>query len=109
MSSPSSSAKVPEFGPNDWFVEEKYQQYLADPASVDASWQEYFAELGSSAAAAEGGSIDPASNGPASNGPASNGLASNGRPVAPTATGGAAQPASPPPPPPPPTRAPTAP
>ncbi len=39
-----SSATVPEFGPNDWFVEEKYQQFLADPASVDPIWREYFAD-----------------------------------------------------------------
>jgi len=44
VSSPSSST-VPEFGPNDWFVEEKYQQFLADPNSVDEIWQEYFAQL----------------------------------------------------------------
>ena len=35
----------PEFGPNDWFVEEKYQQFLADPASVDPIWRDYFAEI----------------------------------------------------------------
>jgi 2-oxoglutarate decarboxylase len=34
---------MPEFGPNDWFVEEKYQQFLADPTSVDATWRSYFA------------------------------------------------------------------
>ncbi len=41
-----SSATVPQFGPNDWFVEEKYQQFIADPNSVDESWREYFAGLG---------------------------------------------------------------
>src|SRR5699024_4355930 len=35
-----------EFGPNDWFVEEKYQQFLTDPASVDVSWRQYFAKSG---------------------------------------------------------------
>ena len=44
-----SSATIPEFGPNDWFVEEKYQQFLADPASVDATWRSYFAALTSGA------------------------------------------------------------
>ncbi len=39
-----SSATVPEFGPNDWFVEEKYQQFLTDPESVDQIWREYFAD-----------------------------------------------------------------
>ncbi len=37
-----SSAIAPEFGPNDWFVEEKYRQFVTDPLSVDPSWQEYF-------------------------------------------------------------------
>ena len=42
-----SSAAVPEFGPNDWFVEEKYQQFLADPESVDLIWRDFFADNGS--------------------------------------------------------------
>ena len=42
-----SSAAVPEFGPNDWFVEEKYQQFLADPESVDPIWRDFFADNGS--------------------------------------------------------------
>ncbi len=32
------------FGPNAWLVEDMYAQYLADPASVSASWQEFFAD-----------------------------------------------------------------
>jgi 2-oxoglutarate decarboxylase len=32
------------FGMNEWLVQEKYQAYLADPASVDAVWQEFFAD-----------------------------------------------------------------
>ena len=31
-----------DFGANDWLVDEMYEQYLADPASVDAAWGEYF-------------------------------------------------------------------
>ena len=41
---------MPEFGPNDWFVQEKYQAFLADPASVDAIWRDFFADTGSSSA-----------------------------------------------------------
>ncbi|MEO7126467.1 MAG: multifunctional oxoglutarate decarboxylase/oxoglutarate dehydrogenase thiamine pyrophosphate-binding subunit/dihydrolipoyllysine-residue succinyltransferase subunit [Nakamurella sp.] len=41
---------MPEFGPNDWFVEEKFQEFLADPTSVDATWRSYFAEGGPGAA-----------------------------------------------------------
>ncbi len=76
-----SSATVPEFGPNDWFVEEKYQQFISDPASVDESWREYFAisaapaggaaaagggnGAGSSVSAASNGSSTPAESAPA--------------------------------------------
>jgi len=33
------------YGPNAAFLAELYEQYLADPASVDASWAELFADL----------------------------------------------------------------
>ncbi|HSV67156.1 MAG TPA: multifunctional oxoglutarate decarboxylase/oxoglutarate dehydrogenase thiamine pyrophosphate-binding subunit/dihydrolipoyllysine-residue succinyltransferase subunit [Mycobacteriales bacterium] len=33
-----------DFGPNEWLVEEMYQQYLADPSSVDAAWHDFFAD-----------------------------------------------------------------
>ncbi|MEY2451614.1 MAG: multifunctional 2-oxoglutarate metabolism enzyme, partial [Acidimicrobiaceae bacterium] len=29
-------------GPNEWLVDEMYEQYLADPKSVSSSWQEFF-------------------------------------------------------------------
>jgi len=32
------------FGPNEWFVDDLYQQYLADKDSVDAAWWEFFAD-----------------------------------------------------------------
>src|SRR5437762_7926918 len=31
-------------GPNEWLVDEMYEQYLADPKSVSPSWQEFFAD-----------------------------------------------------------------
>ncbi len=31
-------------GPNEWLVDEMYEQYLADPSSVSESWQEFFAD-----------------------------------------------------------------
>jgi 2-oxoglutarate decarboxylase len=31
-------------GPNAWLVDEMYEQYLADPASVSESWQDFFAD-----------------------------------------------------------------
>src|SRR5512139_1479666 len=32
------------FGPNEWIVEDMYQQYLADPSSVDPAWHDFFAD-----------------------------------------------------------------
>jgi 2-oxoglutarate decarboxylase len=45
-SRPSSSnpSSVVGFGTNEWLVEEMYQQYLADPSSVDQAWHEFFAD-----------------------------------------------------------------
>jgi 2-oxoglutarate decarboxylase len=33
-----------DFGPNEWFVAELYQQYLQDKNSVDPAWWEFFAD-----------------------------------------------------------------
>jgi 2-oxoglutarate decarboxylase len=32
------------FGTNEWIVDEMYQRYLADPASVDPAWHDFFAD-----------------------------------------------------------------
>jgi 2-oxoglutarate dehydrogenase E1 component len=32
----------PDFGANEWLVEEMYERYLGDPKSVDAAWHEFF-------------------------------------------------------------------
>ena len=32
------------FGPNEWIVDEMYQKYLTDPASVDPAWHDFFAD-----------------------------------------------------------------
>ncbi len=37
------------FGANSWLVEEMYEQFVADPASVSESWQEFFADYHSQA------------------------------------------------------------
>jgi 2-oxoglutarate dehydrogenase E1 component len=34
-----------DFGANEWLVEELYERYLADPASVDAAWHDFFADF----------------------------------------------------------------
>src|SRR2546421_38041 len=40
----SSSSSAPQFGPNEWLVEEMYEQFLADPSSVDPAWHDFFAD-----------------------------------------------------------------
>jgi len=37
-------AKSGSFGPNAWLVDDLYEQYLADPNSVSATWRDYFAD-----------------------------------------------------------------
>ena len=74
--SSASSSSVAGFGTNEWLVEEMYQQYLADPSSVDQAWHEFFADYrpGSpvggadrdeSAASANGATAAPAKPAPA--------------------------------------------
>jgi multifunctional 2-oxoglutarate metabolism enzyme len=40
----TQSKNMSDFGPNEWLVEEMYQQYLSDPSSVDAAWHDFFAD-----------------------------------------------------------------
>jgi multifunctional 2-oxoglutarate metabolism enzyme len=40
--SPTSAPAESDFGANDWLLEEMYEQYTADPNSVDETWAEYF-------------------------------------------------------------------
>ena len=40
--SPTSAPTEADFGANDWLLEEMYEQYAADPTSVDETWAEYF-------------------------------------------------------------------
>jgi 2-oxoglutarate decarboxylase len=39
-----SSSTASQFGPNEWLVEEMYEQFLADPSSVDPAWHDFFAD-----------------------------------------------------------------
>ena len=76
------------FGPNEWLVDEIYQQYLQDPNSVDRAWWDFFADYkpdGSATAAA------PAGQGGASGAAAR----ANAAPGAPAATAIPAPPAAP--------------
>ncbi|WP_240134924.1 multifunctional oxoglutarate decarboxylase/oxoglutarate dehydrogenase thiamine pyrophosphate-binding subunit/dihydrolipoyllysine-residue succinyltransferase subunit [Streptomyces sp. MUM 178J] len=42
------------FGPNEWLVDEIYQQYLQDPNSVDRAWWDFFADYKPGASAKPG-------------------------------------------------------
>jgi len=44
VSPEGTSARQATLGQNAWFAEEKYQQFLVDPASVDPSWRVLFAD-----------------------------------------------------------------
>jgi multifunctional 2-oxoglutarate metabolism enzyme len=46
------SASRPDFGANEWLVEEMYERFLADPDSVDAAWHDFFADYRPAAGAA---------------------------------------------------------
>ncbi|MGI5137072.1 MULTISPECIES: multifunctional oxoglutarate decarboxylase/oxoglutarate dehydrogenase thiamine pyrophosphate-binding subunit/dihydrolipoyllysine-residue succinyltransferase subunit [unclassified Streptomyces] len=43
------------FGPNEWLVDEIYQQYLQDPNSVDRAWWDFFADYKPGAPASAAG------------------------------------------------------
>ncbi|HEV7823702.1 MAG TPA: multifunctional oxoglutarate decarboxylase/oxoglutarate dehydrogenase thiamine pyrophosphate-binding subunit/dihydrolipoyllysine-residue succinyltransferase subunit [Mycobacteriales bacterium] len=73
------------FGPNEWIVEEIYQQFLADPASVDPAWHDFFTDYRPEAGGAEPrpeGGAEPRPEGGAS--PAAPDAENGRQPVAPT-------------------------
>ena len=73
----SSTGEDTDFGANDWLLEEMYEQYSADPNSVDQAWATYFAEHGAPGAAAPAQPQRPAStSGPRPASPSSNGITS---------------------------------
>ena len=41
---PPSTDSATTFGPNEWLVDELYEQYLADRNSVDRAWWDFFAD-----------------------------------------------------------------
>ena len=41
---PPANNPMADFGPNEWLVDELYQQYLQDKDSVDQAWWEFFAD-----------------------------------------------------------------
>jgi 2-oxoglutarate dehydrogenase E1 component len=42
----SQDTPTPDFGTNQWLVEEMFERYSNDPASVDAAWADFFAKGG---------------------------------------------------------------
>ncbi|KMS68568.1 alpha-ketoglutarate decarboxylase [Streptomyces viridochromogenes] len=60
------------FGPNEWLVDEIYQQYLQDPNSVDRAWWDFFADYkpGAPAASAPAGTAAAGAAGTTTTAPA---------------------------------------
>ncbi|MYT31515.1 multifunctional oxoglutarate decarboxylase/oxoglutarate dehydrogenase thiamine pyrophosphate-binding subunit/dihydrolipoyllysine-residue succinyltransferase subunit [Streptomyces sp. MspMP-M5] len=58
------------FGPNEWLVDEIYQQYLQDPNSVDRAWWDFFADYKPGGATAPAKPAEAASPAPAPSAPA---------------------------------------
>ncbi|MFH8751354.1 multifunctional oxoglutarate decarboxylase/oxoglutarate dehydrogenase thiamine pyrophosphate-binding subunit/dihydrolipoyllysine-residue succinyltransferase subunit [Streptomyces rimosus] len=95
------------FGPNEWLVDEIYQQYLQDPNSVDRAWWDFFADYkpgagaAAPAAASDGAPATPASGtgqaaqAAAPSAPAAPAEPAQQQPAAPAAKPAAAQPAAP--------------
>ena len=66
---PSSTDPLAAFGPNEWLVDELYQQYLQDKQSVDRAWWEFFEDYQPGEARANGkvtatGTSSPATTAP---------------------------------------------
>jgi 2-oxoglutarate decarboxylase len=70
------------FGPNEWLVDEIYQQYLKDPNSVDRAWWDFFADY------------QPADGGVGSASAAQAAAAASATTAAPVGADGAAAPAA---------------
>src|SRR3954449_3631612 len=77
----SSSTEETDFGANDWLLEEMYEQYKADPNSVDQAWVTYFKEHGAP------GGAEPAAQPAAKPAPATK-LAAATKPAAAGSAGG---------------------
>lgn len=58
------------FGPNEWLVDEIYQQYLQDPNSVDRAWWDFFADYKPGGATAPGQPAEGSAPAPAQSSPA---------------------------------------
>ena len=82
---PKAPDSATDFGANSWLVDEMYEQFRRDPASVGESWQEFFSDYKTQAeVAATAPSTAPVSAPAVAVAPASNGTAS--APAAPQLT-----------------------
>ncbi|MER7009850.1 multifunctional oxoglutarate decarboxylase/oxoglutarate dehydrogenase thiamine pyrophosphate-binding subunit/dihydrolipoyllysine-residue succinyltransferase subunit [Saccharopolyspora sp. NPDC000359] len=93
-----SSSPASQFGPNEWLIEEMYEQYLQDPTSVDSAWHEFFADYkpGQAAtdntAAASAAAAAPTTTATATRGAANGQVPPAAAPTAPPASKSAAAP-----------------
>ncbi|MCW6010237.1 multifunctional oxoglutarate decarboxylase/oxoglutarate dehydrogenase thiamine pyrophosphate-binding subunit/dihydrolipoyllysine-residue succinyltransferase subunit [Micromonospora sp. CPCC 205371] len=89
MSTQQTSQENPlaGFGPNEWIVEEMYQKYLADPASVDPAWHDFFADYKPAVeqAASPAAASPQASSAPTKAAPAQDAKATTAAPAKPAA------------------------
>ncbi|MGW6022681.1 multifunctional oxoglutarate decarboxylase/oxoglutarate dehydrogenase thiamine pyrophosphate-binding subunit/dihydrolipoyllysine-residue succinyltransferase subunit [Streptomyces sp. NPDC055099] len=77
------------FGPNEWLVDEIYQQYLQDPNSVDRAWWDFFADY------KPGAGASPAAAPAKPAGDAAAGAADTSAPAEPAKPAASAAPAAP--------------
>jgi len=91
--SATSAPAESDFGANDWLLEEMYEQYTADPSSVDQTWAEYFKTHGAPGTDAGNGA---ATAGQAQRGPAVEPPADSGAPSSATAAPAPARSETPP-------------
>nr|WP_218888796.1 multifunctional oxoglutarate decarboxylase/oxoglutarate dehydrogenase thiamine pyrophosphate-binding subunit/dihydrolipoyllysine-residue succinyltransferase subunit [Saccharopolyspora hordei] len=94
----SSSSPASQFGPNEWLIEEMYEQFLQDPTSVDSAWHEFFADYKPGQAATDNSAAAAAAAAAPSTATATATATTNGQapnPPATTATPAASKPATP--------------
>ncbi len=70
MAESSHESSTPDFGTNQWLVEEMYDRYQEDRSSVDASWAAFFEKNGSPGGASVNGTAATASAAPTATKPA---------------------------------------
>ncbi|MEU5851864.1 multifunctional oxoglutarate decarboxylase/oxoglutarate dehydrogenase thiamine pyrophosphate-binding subunit/dihydrolipoyllysine-residue succinyltransferase subunit [Saccharopolyspora shandongensis] len=87
-----SSSPASQFGPNEWLIEEMYEQFLNDPTSVDSAWHEFFADYKPGQAATENTAAAAAAAAPTTTATATRPSETNGQ--VPPAAAATAPPAS---------------